>query len=773
MSTKSLDIDNDTSNGMDVLADSNKENLNSDNESSTFYTSGQSATIGTNQAQQTSQNQSQAPKGAPKKASSGMFTNIRKYIDRNKPGAQRMSGKLQSNVSQQNQNIQQAVQKQQSDFMSRVNQNRQRMQEAQQFGQQTLQSAQTQESMPQLQQQQQGLQQRVDQFGNVADQTQNITQTQGQIAQQQGVYDQAQQAYNQAQQAFQQSAQGLIPVLNQIQSGTNTNYNRFGNITSQTPTYYSQDQLQSMAMAGDQQVLDSVNQAMMAEQQRVQELQMMQNDPQAALELQEAQNRLNTFQQYRDNLAAQTSAQQAQASELQRLQGFQETLGRTQEEQRLFQNKQQLQGELAEIQSRIENAPQSLTEDDITRFNQLRTGIERFDDAILNLAEQRRGVEDLMGQARSLETSQGRRDLMRQEFGRQGGYTSGQAALDNLILTGDREAMRSLVENSRLQAQQAQDTLQAAFEQGRITQDEMARGTRQIQRDLQTGVEQAQSALQQGLENRARTGEGTFIRELQDKVASGQGLSAEDMAILGITGEQRFSQDPAQLLRNMQIDPEQFSVRDVANLTDVARADALARLSGEAAGENRFATEQLGIDDQARQAIEARNLAAPEEEFARTREELAPQDRAMVDQFVQNLGNAAYQSVDQARGDIRNTIANYHNGNEIANVAPMIQGLVENGQTGWEFGTIDLNKILAGDIDEAAKLTHTNYWAWAGRGRHGVATPPQVMINAVRQAHAQTQALKSAYGAGQANALRGEAESAYSDLDTARSRIRT
>lgn len=766
--------DDEQQSGMNVLASQGQQqNTQSDAQNQPQNISGgQSTTIGSGQAQQGSQGQSQAPKGQQKKAKSGMFTNIRKYMEQNKPGAQRMSGKLQQNVSQQNQNIQQAIGKQKNDFMSRVNQNRQRMQEAQQFGQQTLQSAQAQQSAPMLQQQQQDLQQRVDQFGNVVDQTQNINQTQQQIVDQQAAYQQAQQAYQQAQQQFQQQAQNFGQYVPQVQSGTTGNYQwqagqqvNMGNV----PTYYTQEQITQGLAGGNQDVINSIDNQINQDQVRIAQLEEAGRNSVAGLDpasMEEYQNLLqkrDSFQQYKTQLAAQQQAQQAQSGQLTQLESYQDQLGRAQEQQRLYQNKQNLEGELSQLQDQINNAPESLTEDDITRFNQLRTGIERFDDAILNLSEQKRGVEGLASQVGTLGTSQGRRDLMRQEFGRQGGYTSGQAALDNLILTGDPQAMRDLVQNSQAQAEQAQQALEQAFREGRVTQDEMARGTRQIQQDLQEGVEQAQTALQEGLAQRAETGEGTYIKELQDKLASGQGLSQQDMAILGITGQERFNQDPTELLRNLEIDPNQFGIQDVANLTDVARADALARLSGETVGQNTFLQEQLGIDQMGRQAIEARNLRAdPAEEFTRTREELAPEDKAMVDDFVAKLNSGqVYQNVDQARNDIRNSVANSLNGNELEPVSNMIQSLVENGNVGTEYGNIDLNKVLAGDQSEAEKIVQSNYWAWAGMGQHGRVTPFHVIIDQVRKAHAQTQALKSAYGATNQNALRSEAQSAY------------
>jgi hypothetical protein len=722
---------------------------------------GQSTTIGGGQAQQGSQGQSQAPKS--KQAKSGMFTNIRKYIDQNKAGAQSMSGKLQSNVSQQNQNIQQAIGKQKTDFMSRVNQNRQRMNQAQQFGQQTLQSAQTQESQPMLQQQQQDTQQRVDQFGDVSDQTQNINQYTGQVTDQEGLLAQQQNAYRQAQQAFQNQAQQFGQMLDPSQVATGDRvqqgWTRNGQNT-QLPNmvsryYQNSEALQNAVNSGDQELINNVDDALKSEREVVSNLQQIQNqngylDQYQARQLQDAQDKLNSFQSYRNQLSTQQQALQQQTQAQTQLESLRDGLSRSKEQQRLYQNKTNLQNELTQIQDRIQNAPESLTEDDITRFNNLRTGIERFDSAILNLSEQNRQVQDLTGQTQALETSQGRRGLMRQEFGRQGGYTSGQAALDNLVLTGDQNAMRELVQNSQAQAQQAQDTLQAAFKEGRITQDEMARGTRDIQKNLEEGVQTAQTALQQGLEERARTGEGTYIKELQDKLASGQGLTAEDMNILSITGQERFNQDPTQLLQNLQIDPEQYGIQDVANLTDVARADALARLSGE------DKQTMLLNEDQIRQ----RNLRGEGDQFTRDRSELSSFDREAVRDFVGKLKSGqVFTNPEQARQEIKNSSLTKYS---LGPIARSLQHLVETGSTGTHYGNVSLDDILAGDERALGLLQNLNYWTHvSSTGQHGVVTNPDDIKRAVAEAYAKTQAMKSAYSGAKDNALRSENESAY------------
>lgn len=731
---------------------------------------GQSSAIGMGGNSQPQQGQQQqAP--TQQKASSGMFTNIRKYVERNKAGAGQMAGKLQQNMQQQQQNIMQGVQNKSTDFMSRVEQNRNRLQGAQQFGQQAIQQAQSQESMPMLQQQQQDIQGRISNIGDINDANvqayqqyqQQFQPQEGQQAQSFEDYTKQQLGYGTAQDAYNQIKSGYDTTKSQYDAAMSGAYstNPFGGDTSRVVSNIAS---QGRDLDYENAVINSYkNDAAFLEQQA----QQFGNNTAAKEDFLNQQgyydlkNRIDTYQNLVD-LSGQKQSQESTYNEkLNQLQNLQNQLTTSTENRRLLEGKQQLQSELASIQDKINNAPEALTEQDIERFNNLRTGVERFDDAILNLAQQQTQAQDLMNQAQSLSTAQGRRDLMRKEFGRQGGYTSGQAALDNLILTGDREATSNLIQNSQQQAQAAQDEVNRAYQEGRITQDEMSRATANIQKDLQTNLESAQTTLTENLAERARTGEGTFIQQLRDKITSGQGLSQEDMNILGMTGQERFAQDPAEVLRNLNIAEDQFQISDVANMTDLERANALARLGGEAQGQGTFLQDQLGIDELRRQYIENRATANEGDQFTRTRDELSLRDKAAVDSFLSDLGSAKYENVDQARQDIKSSIASYHNNNELEPVANDIQNLVENGNINTRYGTFNLDQVLAGDQNALAGIQDLIYWGNVGSfGIHGRATEFGVIQNAIKEALAKTQALKAAYGADQNNAFRSESESA-------------
>lgn len=671
---------------------------------------GQSASIASGQPQQAPQGDPKPPQAPKKQAKSGMFTNIRKYMERNKPGAQQMSGKMQQNISQQNQNIQQAIGKQKTDFMSRVNQNRARMDQARSFGQDVVNRGQNQVDQNQLQAQQQQLQNRIGAFGENNDQNvqayqqymqgfqqqpQQPVQGQEQQAPQQPMsfedytkqqldYSGAQTGLTESQQAYQQAVgniQGLqdsLSGLNVIQERGGVNFTHRG-LESYGPTYYNQDAVQTQLEKPSDKFLNDAAYTLSEQMSQI-----TKNAPKnifgTAILNQQQKAQLAELKQKRDSIESYrkgvSEAQTAQTEAEKRLTGIQTQLAESKEAQRLFENKRGLEAELATLEDKIKNAPEQLTDEEVERFNNLRTGIERFDDAILNLSQQQAQTQDLAAQAESLGTSQGRRDMLRKQFGAKGGYSAGQAALDNLIMTGDKQGMRDLIQNTKEQAKEAQASLRQAFKEGRITQDEMRRGSENLRKDLQASVDEAQAALvggskeyrdltsklseaeaklndetltveereaaqaevdalreqasafegeDIGLTGRARRGEGTFLKTLQDKLEKGQGLSAQEMATLGIDPNDPYAILPEEMLRNIQIDPETFSIQDVATSQDVARASALARLAGGKPED--YLQKQMGLGQDALDKIKKRDTLQEGEEYASGFEDLSSFER--------------------------------------------------------------------------------------------------------------------------------------------------
>ena len=750
--------DEEQASGMNVLGPQSNQQSNSEAQNQgSSGPSAESSTIGQGAG-------SQAPTGpntqsnTAKKAKSGMFTNIRKYINQNRGGGQRMSQAINKNVSNEANNIRQAIGKQETDFMSRVNQNRQRMQDARGFGEETVNTAQQQQNQEYMQQQQQDLQGRVDAFApNVVDQSQNINQYQTDIANQQ-------QAINDLQSRYGQYTFGdqFYTDLGDVQNIAETN--RWAQKQRYEPAYLTQQQLQTGIQQNDPTVINYALQDIDKERQQVIDQMdaitqanqgIMGNtisglpDNESLNEYVRLQDLLGRYDQYKSDLTARQDLNQQIGSDQQRLENLQNELSQSQELQRLYNNKQQIQDELTSLEEKIQNAPEALTEQDIQRFNNLRTGAERFDEAILNLSEQSRRSQDLTDLAKGSRTSEGRRELLRQTYGRQGQYTAGQSALDNLIFAGDTEARRGLIQGLNQQAQEVSNQLKDAERQGLITRDEMVRANAQLQKDLQTQLDTAQAGLQSDLEQRLQSGEGIYSKELMDRLASGQGLTEQDMAILGLTGQERFNVDPQSL--RLQYDPTQYSIQDVANLTDVSRAQALARLSGKQQ-QDMFLNED---------EIRRRNLRGEGDQFTTSFGELSEPERNSLMEFKGKLmDNLQFGNLEQARDDVRSDIASMHNGNELEPVASHIQQMVETGSGRMDDILNPTDRVdpvtgeykTANQVREEAlgEVQHLNYWAWAGRGRHGVATPTGVLYNAIKDAYNKTRMINDAYsGKGQ------------------------
>lgn len=86
--------------------------------------------------------QAAAPSTKPKKGvGSGTFTNIRRYIEANKPATQQMTQQVAGKVEQQAGQIGQSLQQKQQAYQQQLEQNKQNVQQAQQFGTQMLQQA--------------------------------------------------------------------------------------------------------------------------------------------------------------------------------------------------------------------------------------------------------------------------------------------------------------------------------------------------------------------------------------------------------------------------------------------------------------------------------------------------------------------------------------------------------------------------------------------------------------------------------------------------------
>ena len=149
---------------------------------------------------------------------------------------------------------------------------------------------------------------------------------------------------------------------------------------------------------------------------------------------------------------------------------------------------------------------------DLSRFRNLATGQETFNDVQqMNLAKQQVAARRLQQQAATAGTEGGRRDLLKQAFtgaGQQ--YTRGQQGLDDAIVGGSAEARKSLVDQTKQAAQQAQQGIQGALtDQGKSIQ-ELQQSNQNFAKDIQgrsTGaaqgiVTEADAALEAAKQSR-------------------------------------------------------------------------------------------------------------------------------------------------------------------------------------------------------------------------------------------------------------------------------
>lgn len=735
--------------GMNVLNPQNQQTAQQGQQNQPMNVSGgQSASISEGQTQPQTQ---QPQQKKTKQASSGMYSNLNKYVQANQPAAQQMSQAAQQKFGQQAQNIGQSVQQQQQDFMSQVAANRARIQQAQQFGQQTLQKAGTQQSAEEMQARQGALQTQLGRFGDLQEggYQQNIQQYQSQQPQVQQAFQQAQQAQQAAQTPYDQLVNQLAQrAVGNIATGRKEVFYD-GQYRNEARDVMYQDAneaakaLREGKLTANQFVNDQQRQTIEAAKRYEDWMratggrgqyngdvmadyyatQQIMNDP----SLLKAQETYNLAQQFDPTRQAYEQAQQQFKTAEQAQQELERNLFEAQENQRLYENRDAMQAELTALQEKMAAAPESVTPEEAQRFQNLLNGIERFDQVGFDIAAQKRQAGELSGLANDAERASIRSELLRRSIGGQD-YTGGKAALDALILGSDDAARESLIRGVQEQSKGLQGQIRGAERESARSFAELAGEGRGLQEQLKSGLTEQQTALQNELEQRRLSGEGTLTARLQEALQSGKGLSEEDMALLGLSADQRYyNLTPEELQQATAYNADKFTTQDVGTMSDVARAKALAALAGRE--QDLFADEGL-IRERTLSNIQGGLQNAAGEVNRGDISSLAAGDRETI-QALQAKLQGKEQEYNQSQQQLLNTAA----ANSAGPIAGAIVDLVKNGQTSWEFGTVDLNKMLNGtDTEkrqEAAKLAHNNYWSGGGE------ITAEEVINAVNQAYNQ------------------------------------
>lgn len=186
----------------------------------------------------------------------------------------------------------------------------------------------------------------------------------------------------------------------------------------------------------------------------------------------------------------------------------------------------------------------------------------------LNLSGAQQAMRDFSQSAQAAQSGN-KAQLLRQTFGKQGQYTGGQSALDELILGADKQASANIVDTAQQAVEQQQSAISQAQREALRSLGEVNAERQAGKEALQTGAEEAYTGLGQTIQERLNE----LPTDLREQFQSGQ-LSEQAIEALGLTDNKLYGLDPLQYLK-------QVSESSVATQDELARANALAQLRGQ------------------------------------------------------------------------------------------------------------------------------------------------------------------------------------------------
>lgn len=615
---------------------------------------GQSASIEGGQ-QLGSQAQPVAPT-SKKQRGSGMFTDIRKYINANKSGGNRLGSAVARGIQKKVQTPAQKLAEQSKRIRQNYDAQQQALGQVQQTTQQATQQVGNIVDPQDLQAQQQRLQTRVGALGDlrqggyqqdVASQQQAFQTFAPQIEQAQQAQQQASQAYTQAQQAQQQAQQA---------------YQDFVQNQSTVPTYSEAD-LQTF----------------------------MQNQSQSQFQHDRdlAQNYFNVQQNLNQaNLAQQEAQQSAQArlQALQNLQGQQSAaqteLQNLQDQQARYERQQDLLGQISNIENQLGQQTE-LNPSNVQQITDFISGNQNFDVGTLNTLEAKRQADMLAQQAMDLETKGDvRKRLLRETFGDK--YTRGMSGLDDLILARTNQIGKLQDASRQASSDIKEDVSEAQAERLGLREDLIGQAD-QARTESKELLESNLADMMQNLEQRAETGEGGRLGELRQALTSPEGLSQQQLEMLG--GEQNLYGLDLDEAFNQAIQGQELQAGDVATATEKARIDAVRQL--------------LAQDPSAISTVDPGEFSTAE--------------RNVFDNIRQQISERKNE-YNQATNEITNNVTSGW-GEIVKPIAGELSGLAQQVAKG-------------GKMPSDAELTQMqtrNYWTHAGMGKHGWVLPIEDM----------------------------------------------
>ena len=465
---------------------------------------------------------------APKSSKGTGYTNVQQYVQANKGAAQQIANAASSKIKNQSNAIAQQVEKAQKGFNTQAQQATDRINQAQQFGNQAINKATNVYDVNDLNKQQQELNKRISQTtAPEQDYTADIATSQSNLQNLQAQKAQAEAGRNSLLQSIQEQ-QNLADYYKKAADSPVFKRSASGAVRYETNT--------------------------------------------------EAQNQ---YQQAMNNIAS-MSAQQASVDQPYNqinsdIDAANQQLEKLQFNKRLQDRQAVLKQELASLQDKIANN-QALTDDEVNRFRNIVEEKEVFDNIMYNdqgAEAKANALKELTG---TVGSEAGRRQLLRDTF-TQGNqqYTRGQTALDQLLLQSDLPVAEQFINQTKKLGvdtqKQTQDARRAAMQElGRVST-----AASNLRSGLKTGVSDAQTALTDLASNNALSGSGSYLGKL--KQAYEQGLLSEDQAnALGLQQGQTYGVDIGSKLADYQ---NLATAESSSSLSDLARADALARLAGQ------------------------------------------------------------------------------------------------------------------------------------------------------------------------------------------------
>ena len=249
--------------------------------------------------------------------------------------------------------------------------------------------------------------------------------------------------------------------------------------------------------------------------------------------------------------------------------------------------------------------PEKLAADKLKRYQDITSGNERYDQASLNLEPQTNQIQGLASTAKDIERADVRRELLRNAIGGRN-YTSGKSALDELVMASSPESQQKLKQSIQGKSGALEAQAQAEKRKGFQTMGQMSQDQQQMVNDLAAARTAKETELGEQLKSTLAQKEADRAKIISDIKANSpansysidnlKNLSNEQLNNLVLNNSKDFNLNNSQVLTDLGLTPYEntygvdvskyitptnpYILENIASTQDLARANALASLSG-------------------------------------------------------------------------------------------------------------------------------------------------------------------------------------------------